>query len=94
MFMKEITITEKSKIALQLWIKAEESVLNIGHDLNYIRKLEILNDHHRILNKLSKRLAKQKIAYYYRRIAQSPIDKRARYERLIANMREYVRVIA
>jgi len=99
MFMKEITITEKSKIALQLWIKAEYENLSdmqakrqMGKSFNanrYLKLYDTITAHNKLLNKLSKRLAKRKIAYYYRRINQTPagyISKIDRYYRLITNL--------
>jgi len=94
MFMKEITITQKSRIALQLWIEAEKSVLNTSKS-GYIYSLKLinLNENLRILRKLEKRLAKNNISYYQRRINQTPAgyrDKIDRYERLIIRTQEYL----
>jgi len=92
--MKEITITQKSRIALQLWIEAEKSVLNTSKS-GYIYSLKLinLNENLRILRKLEKRLAKNNISYYQRRINQTPAgyrDKIDRYERLIIRTQEYL----
>lgn len=94
MLMKEVKINEKSRIALQLWIEAEQTVLNSSKSgVIYSHKLQNLNENIRILRKLTIRLMNRQIAYYNRQLKVIPagyIEKINRCNCMIDHIREYI----